>query len=301
MAKRGTLDHPKTRRLARAIGLPRFAALGLMEAVWQWVSRYTPTGFLTEEDILDCADTVGFDGDLSSVWVKAGLLDEVEGGFYIHDWHEHADDATKKALEKAGKSFANGSRLRRMPQEQPEKPEIEPSTSDEQPIREQFANNSRTKRDSLAKPSQAMPSHTKPVEGEGCGERDGMADDPAPPPREQGSPKNPSASGSDSRRFDPRLALNADQQSRYGPEWLDWCKHRSEKRKTLTARAVDLQLADLDKMDDPGGAIRHSIKQGYIGIYEPKKKVEPAYTPSRFTGMSAEEIARQLESQGGAA
>jgi len=139
MAKRGTLEHPKTKRLARAMKAPAYSALGLLEAIWQWVGRYTPTGFLTAEELEDCADTIRFDegGEiLGSMLHACGLLDEMEGGWYIHDWHDHADDSVKKVLAKRGERFANGSELRKQVQHAPQE-------EDAGTVREQDANDTR--------------------------------------------------------------------------------------------------------------------------------------------------------------
>lgn len=105
MAKRGTPDHPKTVMLAKSIGLPKFAALGLLEALWHWVSRYYPTGFVPEKFLAVAADQIGFAGDLSDILVSSGWLDRIDGGYYVHDWHDHADDSTKKVLSRKGLSF----------------------------------------------------------------------------------------------------------------------------------------------------------------------------------------------------
>lgn len=106
MAKVGTLTHPKTKRLARRLKLPPFAAMGLLEAVWQWVARYKPTGFVTAEDL----EMLGQELDLkrtklADILLETGWLDEDNEGFYIHDWHEHATDLAKKNLRRAGKKF----------------------------------------------------------------------------------------------------------------------------------------------------------------------------------------------------
>jgi len=136
MAKRGTLEHPKTKKLGRALNMPAWAALGLLEGFWHWVSRYRPTGFLTCDDIEDCSDTIRFSGDLATVLVGAGWLDQVDGGYYVHDWHDHADDCTKKVLEKREEGFANGSPVRKSKQEAQE-------ANRSRTIREPFANDSR--------------------------------------------------------------------------------------------------------------------------------------------------------------
>ena len=164
MAKRGTLDHPKIKRLGRAIGMPGWAALGLLEAVWHWVSRYKPDGQLSDSDFEDCADTIRYDDGglaLSSVLHSCGLLDSVgDGVWYIHDWHDHADETTKKALEKAGKCFANGSGNRRYRKDNPANMDGKPQDNE----CEQFANDSRTPHEQnvTAKPSLAKPSLAKP-------------------------------------------------------------------------------------------------------------------------------------------
>jgi len=164
MAKRGTLDHPKVKRLGRALNSPAWAALGLLESVWHWVSRYKPEGQLTDCDFDDCADTIRYDDGgaaLSAILHSCGLLDVIgDGAWYVHDWHDHADETTKKALEKAGKCFANGSGNRRYKKEQVQIEENEPIQLDD----EQFANDSQLAHESnvTAKPSLAKPSLAKP-------------------------------------------------------------------------------------------------------------------------------------------
>jgi len=130
MAKRGTLEHPKTKRLARILSLPSWAALGLLESFWHWVGRYCPTGELTDEDLLDCQDTVRFDGSLKDVLIQSGWLDLIDDSTcYVHDWHDHADDTVKKTLQKRKEQFANGANVR--------------NQNDSRPIRDSFANDSR--------------------------------------------------------------------------------------------------------------------------------------------------------------
>lgn len=140
MAKRGTHEHPKTRRLARLLKQPPYAALGLLEAIWHWVGRYAPTGFLTPENVEDLQEYTRFKGNLEKVLVETGWLDVVQNGFFIHDWHDHADDNVKKNLKNQGKQFYR-------------KNTFEPT------IRESVANDS-SSLISLAKPSLAKPSPT---------------------------------------------------------------------------------------------------------------------------------------------
>lgn len=160
MAKRGTLEHPKTKRLARSLGLPSWAALGLLEAVWHWAGRYALTGAMSHDDLEDCADTIRFDGGgaaLAQALHAAGWLEQTETGWYIHDWHDHADDAVRKALAKRGERFANGSAIRR----QTQTPDGE---NDSRTIREQIANDSR-----LPEPEpEPEPSRDSSLRSESC-------------------------------------------------------------------------------------------------------------------------------------
>jgi len=52
------------------------------------------------------------DRSFPEMLIGNGWLDMVGNGYYIHDWHDHADEATKKVLLKRGETFANGSPVR---------------------------------------------------------------------------------------------------------------------------------------------------------------------------------------------
>jgi hypothetical protein len=106
MAKRGTLEHPRTRRLARQLGMPAWAALGLLEAFWHWVGRYSPTGLLTQDELDDCADTIQC-ADQVEALIECGWIDRLPNGrYWVHSWHQHADNTVKKNLSNSKQSFA---------------------------------------------------------------------------------------------------------------------------------------------------------------------------------------------------
>ena len=52
------------------------------------------------------------DRSFPEMLIGNGWLDMFGNGYYIHDWHDHADEATKKVLLKRGERFANGSPVR---------------------------------------------------------------------------------------------------------------------------------------------------------------------------------------------
>lgn len=108
--KRAAVDHPKLQRLQRRLKLSRFQAMGLMEAVWHFAGRYSPEGDIGRWADEEIAAWVEWDGDaeeLIDTLVICGWLDrDPKHRLLIHDWAEHADEATKIALKRAGKAFA---------------------------------------------------------------------------------------------------------------------------------------------------------------------------------------------------
>ena len=115
--KRSAWGHPKLERLGLRLDLPTWGVVGIVESFWQWVGRYAPSGDVSR-DLELMPRWIGYaDGPrLIAALLDVGLLDRTEDGrLYVHDWHEHADDATKKSLARDGKEFANGERVRRYP------------------------------------------------------------------------------------------------------------------------------------------------------------------------------------------
>lgn len=109
--KRGTIEHPKMKRLARTLGVHHLTAVGIMEAIWHWTAKYAPCGDIGKHSDEDIADGIGFSLDLSRLvptaadfvraLVDCGWLDRDDAyRLIVHDWHQHADDAVKKAAER---------------------------------------------------------------------------------------------------------------------------------------------------------------------------------------------------------
>jgi hypothetical protein len=100
--KRTAMQHTKLKRLVRALKVPQYAAVGILESLWHLTAREAPEGNigkLSNEDIAAWMDWQGESDELISALVTAGWLDESEATrLEVHDWMEHADDTTKKAL-----------------------------------------------------------------------------------------------------------------------------------------------------------------------------------------------------------
>jgi|GEM_PF-2386319 len=111
--KRGTQEHPKTRRLARQIRMPIFAAMGLVECLAHWAYKFAQDGAIGKFEDDEIADGVGWEGDpaeLIRALVHAGFVDQHQDlRLVIHDWPEHADTAIHMSLARARRWFWDGS------------------------------------------------------------------------------------------------------------------------------------------------------------------------------------------------
>jgi len=101
--KRGTPNHPKTRALAAALGLPQYAAVGILEALWHFAAAYARRGDVGRHS--DAALAAAIDwregpGTLVDALVSTGWLDRCRcHRLRIHDWPEHADQTVRRTEE----------------------------------------------------------------------------------------------------------------------------------------------------------------------------------------------------------
>lgn len=87
-------------------------------------------------------------------------------------------------------------------------------------------------------------------------------------------PPNPPPGGSPPRASPaklPGMEAELPHGPRFAEAWADWCQHRAEIKKRLTPTAVRTQLKKLEKEteDEAVQAIKHSIANGYQGIFKP--------------------------------
>lgn len=102
--KRAAADHPKLQRLQKALGLPRYVAIGLLETLWHFCARYAPQGDIGRWMDEEISDWIGWEGEpanliealVSTRWLEPHPTHRL----IIHDWHEHADEGTKVALKR---------------------------------------------------------------------------------------------------------------------------------------------------------------------------------------------------------
>lgn len=110
--KRQAVGHTKMKKLCRRLGVRTYVAVGILESLWHLTAREAPLGNIGRLADEDIAISVDYDGDpvqLINALAETGWLDRCEEyRLIVHDWHEHADDATKKAVSRMGKPFVMG-------------------------------------------------------------------------------------------------------------------------------------------------------------------------------------------------
>ncbi len=114
--KPNTPDHPKTARLARALGVTRRDAVGLLEMLWIHAARFVKRGDIGKYDNEDIAKAVDWPIEDSDRLIDALLTCGGDGSYgylelhdahrlIVHDWAEHSPAYVRKALKRAGLEF----------------------------------------------------------------------------------------------------------------------------------------------------------------------------------------------------
>jgi hypothetical protein len=99
--------HPKTLRLARALGRDVPTVIGHLHLLWWWALDYAPSGSLAEvsnEEVAAACQYRGDPGRLAGALTAAGFLEE---GRRLHDWEEYTGRLLARRL-------ANTERMRRV-------------------------------------------------------------------------------------------------------------------------------------------------------------------------------------------
>ena len=99
--------------MMHGLGLPKYAAAGLLEMLWHYTARFAPTGDVGKWSDAHLAAAMSWEGDsarLIEVLHACGFLDDGIPGcrWYVHDWHEHADENVHRVLARSHLYFANG-------------------------------------------------------------------------------------------------------------------------------------------------------------------------------------------------
>jgi hypothetical protein len=114
--KRGTPEHPKVAHLQQLLRTKKYAAVGVLELLWHFTARFAPRGDIgkfSDDQIAAAVDWGGSPARLIESLTISKLVDESpESRLYVHDWHDHSDDAADKWLARNGLTYANGAQPR---------------------------------------------------------------------------------------------------------------------------------------------------------------------------------------------
>lgn len=86
-------QHPKTRKLARLLGVSVPTAVGHLHGLWYWALSYAQDGMIGRYDADEIADAVLWPGDpqqFVEALISSGYADETEDGPALHDWYDYA-------------------------------------------------------------------------------------------------------------------------------------------------------------------------------------------------------------------
>ncbi len=111
--KRTAINHTKLKRLMRALDVPQYAAVGILEMLWHLAARETPTGNigkLSDEDIAADLDWRGDASALVNALLTAEWIDQdSQHRLIVHDWRDHCEDSVDMRVARAGLLYADGS------------------------------------------------------------------------------------------------------------------------------------------------------------------------------------------------
>jgi hypothetical protein len=108
--KRSAYGHTKLKKLMRRLAMPEYAVIGVLETLWHLTAREAPRGDigrLSDGDIAFGIDWNRDPSELIDALVDCRWIDRCPNHrLVVHDWKDHADDATKKAINRNGWTFA---------------------------------------------------------------------------------------------------------------------------------------------------------------------------------------------------
>lgn len=91
--------HPKTRKLARRLGISIPTVIGHLHLFWWWAMDYAPDGNVTKFEPDDLADAMEWDKEpeqLLDALIDVGFIDQEDDGLLIHDWFDYAGRLLEK-------------------------------------------------------------------------------------------------------------------------------------------------------------------------------------------------------------
>lgn len=113
--KLNTIEHPKTAALARELDAPLLLAVGVLESLWHFTSRYARRGDVGRFTNAEIAAGIHWHMPdptrLIASLIKTGWLDEApDGRLRVHDWEEHAENWVKGLVARTESGTKSGTK-----------------------------------------------------------------------------------------------------------------------------------------------------------------------------------------------
>ena len=94
-------NHPKTKRLAKALNVNIFEALGIIHSFWYWALEYVPDGDLSGLEDWEVVDGIGYETDNPEDFIDAlfyaGFVDKSdEGELSVHEHNSINHERSEK-------------------------------------------------------------------------------------------------------------------------------------------------------------------------------------------------------------
>ena len=105
------LQHPKTNRLMVILDLKRYEAVGILECLFGFASRWCDDGRIGKYTPAELAADIGWQGPpgvLIEGLTDAGFLDGQGDQLRIHDWTDHCAEYVKKRIKRRQGTGATG-------------------------------------------------------------------------------------------------------------------------------------------------------------------------------------------------
>lgn len=97
-------NHRKTLRMARYLSANAIEVIGSLHCLWWWALDSAPSGFIPSQDVAIIGEAASWPGPpdvYCQALIKAGFLDEVEGGYQLHDWPDYAGKLVDRRVRNA--------------------------------------------------------------------------------------------------------------------------------------------------------------------------------------------------------
>lgn len=167
---RALFDHPKSKRLAKRLGIDVPAAVGYLICLWTWCLAIAPDGDLSRfeaEDIEAASGWGGEDGVFVTEATACRWLDTVKGGVVVHDWDDWAGTMVAKRAKERKRSADRRAAAREPEVDTPPtegRTTVDRSTTSGRPLAEETDRQRREKREKDQEPPLPPKAVPQPVD-----------------------------------------------------------------------------------------------------------------------------------------